>query len=52
MGEDEAKRIMDMSKEDEDLRKALRLSEEDDARRKREQETSNQNALFDDSLNL
>jgi epsin len=52
MGEDEARRIMDMSKEDEDLRKALRMSEEEDAKRKREQESANQTALFDDNLNL
>jgi epsin len=34
---------------EEDLRKAIRLSEEEDAKRKRELEEANAKALFDDS---
>ena len=52
MQEEEAKRRSQVSQEEDDFRKAVRMSEEEEAKRKRELEASNQNALFDDSLNL
>jgi epsin len=50
--EDEAKRRSLQNQEEDDLAKALRLSKEEDARKKRELEDANKTALFDDSLNL
>jgi len=52
MQEDEAKRRSQVTQEEDDFQRALRLSEEEEARRKREREEANQNALFDDNLNL
>jgi epsin len=52
MQEDEARRRSQISQEEDDLQRALRLSEEDEAKRKRDLESSNANALFDDSLNM
>ena len=52
MSQNEEARIRQMSREEDDLRKAIRLSEEEDARRKREQEDSNATALFDDGNQL
>lgn len=52
MQEDEAKRRSQVTKEEDDFNKALRLSEEEEAKRKRDLEASNTNALFDDSMNL
>jgi len=52
MQEEEAKRRSQVTQEEDDFRRALRLSEEDEAKRKREREEANQNALFDDNLNL
>ncbi|WWD02611.1 hypothetical protein V865_000651 [Kwoniella europaea PYCC6329] len=52
MSEDEAKRRSQITKEEDDLRRALRLSEEDEEKRKKELDATNQNALFDDSLNI
>ncbi|WVR00026.1 hypothetical protein IAU59_007168 [Kwoniella sp. CBS 9459] len=52
MSEDEAKRRSQVTKEEDDLRRALRMSEEEEERRKRDLDSSNQNALFDDSLNM
>ncbi|WWC90679.1 uncharacterized protein L201_005615 [Kwoniella dendrophila CBS 6074] len=52
MSEDEAKRRSQITKEEDDLRRAMRLSEEDEERRKKDVNDSNQNALFDDSLNM
>ncbi|OWZ71104.1 hypothetical protein AYX14_03463 [Cryptococcus neoformans] len=52
MSEDEARRRSMLTQEEDDLQRAIRLSEEEEAKRKREQENATQNALFDDSLNL
>lgn len=52
MQEEEAKRRSQVTQEEDDFRKALRLSEEEEARRKRDLESANTNALFDDNLNL
>ena len=52
MQEEEASRRSQVTKEEDDLQRALRMSEEDEARRKRDLEASNTNALFDDNLNL
>lgn len=52
MQEDEAMRRSQVSQEDDDFKRALRLSEEEEAKRKRELESSNQTALFDDNLNM
>ena len=52
MQEDEAKHRSQVTQEEDDFQRALRLSEEEEAKRKRELEASNTNALFDDSLNL
>ncbi|UOH82535.1 hypothetical protein LQV05_005242 [Cryptococcus neoformans] len=52
MSEDEARRRSMLTQEENDLQRAIRLSEEEEAKRKREQENATQNALFDDSLNL
>jgi epsin len=52
MQEDEARKRSQLTQEDDDLRRALRMSEEEEAKRKRDLEASNTNALFDDNLNL
>jgi epsin len=52
MQEEEAKRRSQVTQEEDDLQRALRLSEEEEAKRKRDLESANQNALFDDSLNM
>jgi epsin len=52
MQEEEAKRRSQVTQEEDDLQRALRLSEDEEAKRKRELEQANQTALFDDSLNL
>lgn len=52
MQEDEERRRGRQTQEEDDLAKALRASEDEEARRKRELEASNTKALFDDNLNL
>ena len=52
MTEDEAIRRSQVDKEEDDFKRALRESEAEEARRKREQDKANETALFDDSLNL
>ncbi len=52
MQDDEARRRSQRTKEEDDLAKAMRMSEEDEDKRKRELESSNAKALFDDNLNL
>ena len=52
MQDDEARRRSQRTKEEDDLAKALRDSEDDEAKRKRDLESTNANALFDDNLNL
>lgn len=41
-----------MTKEEEELQRAIRLSEQEEAKRKRDLEESNAKALFDDDLQL
>ena len=52
MQDDEARRRSRRTKEEDDLAKALRDSEDDESKRKRDLESTNANALFDDNLNL
>lgn len=52
MQDEEAKRRSQRTKEEDDLVKALRLSEDDETKRKRDLEAANANALFDDNLNM
>jgi len=52
MQDDEARRRSQRTKEEDDLAKAIRESEDDEAKRKRDLESSNTKALFDDNLNL
>lgn len=49
MTRDEESKRAALSQEEDDLRRAIRLSEEEDAKRKKEIEDANAKALFDDS---
>ena len=52
MGEDEAIRRSRVTQEEDELRRALSMSAEEDQRRKKDVQTSNETALFDDALNM